>query len=289
MTDDFEEDLKFEAADDAADVGSGLILDITGYEGPLHLLLELGRQQKVDIARISILELAEQYLAFIKSATDLRIELAADYLVMAAWLAYLKSRLILPRDEGEDIMPEADELAAHLAFRLQRLEAMRRASEGLFRLPQEGQQVFVRGNPEGLRSRTTPLWEATIFDILHAYGQSRSKAAIRNIKVPRPLVMTLEEARTRLRRALLNVGMENEADWTALESILPQSSDFESGVPQSSIRASSLVAGLELAKLGELEIRQAGTFKPIYVRGTGKPSENGRRADQDVAETQEAE
>ena len=289
MTDDFEEDLKFEAADDAADVGSGLILDITGYEGPLHLLLELGRQQKVDIARISILELAEQYLAFIKSATDLRIELAADYLVMAAWLAYLKSRLILPRDEGEDIMPEADELAAHLAFRLQRLEAMRRASEGLFRLPQEGQQVFVRGNPEGLRSRTTPLWEATIFDILHAYGQSRSKAAIRNIKVPRPLVMTLEEARTRLRRALLNVGMENEADWTALESILPQSSDFESGVPQSSIRASSLVAGLELAKLGELEIRQAGTFKPIYVRGTGKPSENGRRADQDVTETQEAE
>jgi len=268
MTDDFAEDLRFEAADDAADIGSGLILDITGYEGPLHLLLELARQQKVDIARISILELSEQYLAFIKSATDLRIELAADYLVMAAWLAYLKSRLILPRDEGEEMMPEADELAAHLAFRLQRLEAMRRAADGLFRLPREGQQIFVRGNPEGLRSRTTPLWEATMFDVLQAYGQSRSKAAIRNVKIPKPLVMSLDEARSRLRRALQNVGIDNPVDWTSLESILPSSDDLVDDIPRASIRASSLVAGLELAKLGELEIRQAGTFKPIYVRST---------------------
>ncbi len=268
MSDDFAEDLRFEAADDAADIGSGLILDITGYEGPLHLLLELARQQKVDIARISILELSEQYLAFIKSATDLRIELAADYLVMAAWLAYLKSRLILPREEGEEMMPEADELAAHLAFRLQRLEGMRRAADGLFRLPQVGQQVFKRGNPEGLRSRTTPLWEATIFDILQAYGQSRSKAAIRNIKVPKPLVMSLDEARIRLRRALLNVGIDSPSDWTSLESILPSKGELTEDIPSSSIRASSLVAGLELAKLGELEIRQSGTFKPIYVRKT---------------------
>ncbi len=267
MSEDFEEDVKFEAADDAADVGQGLILDISGYEGPLHLLLELARQQKVDIARISILELSEQYLSFIKSAQDLRIELAADYLVMAAWLAYIKSRLILPRDEDETVMPEADELAAHLAFRLQRLEAMRRAAEGIMRLPKIGQQVFVRGNPEGLRSRTTPLWQANLFDILQAYGTSRSKAAIRNHKVPKPLVMSLEEARTRLRRALKSVSVDS-SDWTALESLLPITEELPEDIPKTSIKASSLVAGLELAKLGEIEIRQTGTFTPIFVRGT---------------------
>lgn len=272
MSDDFEEDVKFEAADDAADEGEGLFLDITGYEGPLHLLLELARQQKVDIARISILELAEQYLAFIKSARDLRIELAADYLVMAAWLAYIKSRLILPRDDDEVVMPEADELAAHLAFRLQRLEAMRRAADGLFRLPREGQQIHVRGNPEGLRSRTTPLWEASMFDLLQAYGQSRSKAFIRNVKVPKPLVMSLEDARMRLRRAMKNTA-NDMSDWTALDELLPITEELPEDVPNQSIRASSLVAGLEMAKLGEIEIRQLGTFTPIYIRSAG-PKEN---------------
>ncbi len=276
MNDDFEEDMKFAAADDAADEGLGLILDITGYEGPLHLLLELARQQKVDIARISILELSEQYLAFIKSAQDLRIELAADYLVMAAWLAYLKSRLILPRDDDETVMPEADELAAHLAFRLQRLEAMRRAAEGLMRLPRTGQKVFVRGNPEGLRSRTTPLWEAGLFDILQAYGESRSKAVIRNIKVPKPLVMSLEDARSRLRRAL-NAASTDSSEWQSLDKLLPITEELPQAIPNTSIRASSLVAGLELAKLGEIEIRQTGTFTPIFVRGTGQKS---RRADE---------
>lgn len=272
MSDDFEEDVKFEAADDAADEGEGLFLDITGYEGPLHLLLELARKQKVDIARISILELAEQYLAFIKSAQNLRIELAADYLVMAAWLAYLKSRLILPRDDDEVVMPEADELAAHLAFRLQRLEAMRRAADGLFRVPQIGQQVHVRGNPEGLRSRTTPLWEASMFDLLQAYGQSRSKAYIRNVKVPKPLVMSLEDARMRLRRALKNIANKTE-DWMALDELLPITEELPDDVPNRSIRASSLVAGLEMAKHGEIEIRQLGTFTPIFVRSLGPKKE----------------
>ena len=201
MIDDFQEDLKFTAADDAADDGAGLLLDIDGYEGPLHLLLELARKQKVDLARISILELAEQYIAFIKNAQDLRIELAADYLVMASWLAYMKSRLILPRDGDEDIMPEADELAAHLAFRLQRLDAMRLAAKGLFRLPQVGQNVHKRGMPEGLRSRTTPLYGAEMFDVLQAYGMSRSRVAIKNHKIPKPLVLSLEGARLRLKRA----------------------------------------------------------------------------------------
>lgn len=269
MSGDFQEDLKFEAVDDAAEEGQSLILDIDGYEGPLHLLLELARQQKVDLARLSILELAEQYIAFIKSAQDLRIELAADYLVMAAWLAYLKSRLLLPRQEDDKDVPEEDELAAHLAFRLQRLEAMRRAADGLFKLPQEGQAVHMRGMPEGLRSRTSPLWEATLFDILQAYGQSRSKAAIRNHKVPRPLVMTLDDARSRLRRAITGMSSNSE-DWTALESLLPQTSDLALDIPGESVKASSLVAGLELAKDGELEMRQTGTFAPIYVRGSTK-------------------
>lgn len=269
MNEEFQEDLKFEAVDDAAEEGNSLILDIDGFEGPLHLLLELARQQKVDLARLSILELAEQYLAFIKSAQDLRIELAADYLVMAAWLAYLKSRLLLPRAEDENDVPEEDELAAHLAFRLQRLEAMRRAAEGLFKLPQIGQAVHARGVPEGLRSRTSPLWEATLFDILQAYGQSRSKAAIRNHKVPRPLVMSLDDARTRLRRAILGMS-DNAEDWTALESLLPETSELQLDIPGESVKASSLVAGLELAKDGELEMRQTGTFAPIYVRGSQK-------------------
>ena len=247
MSDDFQEDLNFQAADNAADDGEGLVLDIDGYEGPLHLLLELARKQKVDLARISILELAEQYIAFIKTAQDLRIELAADYLVMASWLAYLKSRLILPKEGAEEQLPEADELAAHLAFRLQRLEAMRRAASGLFRLPQEGQAVFKRGMPEGLRSRTTPLWGAEIFDILEAYGTSRSRSAIKNHKLPRPLVLSLEGARSRLKRAIMGLSSDNE-DWTSLESLLPAKDEFDEDIPVSSIKASSLLASLELSK-----------------------------------------
>ena len=266
MIDEFQEDLNFEAADNAADDGEGLVLDIDGYEGPLHLLLELARKQKVDLARISILELAEQYVAFIKTAQDLRIELAADYLVMASWLAYLKSRLILPKDGDEEQMPEADELAAHLAFRLQRLDAMRRAASGLLRLPQEGQDVFKRGMPEGLRSRTTPLWGAEIYDILEAYGTSRSRSVMQNHSLKRPLVFSLEGARTRLKRAIMGLSSDSE-DWTSLESLLPTKDEFEQDIPVSSIKASSLLASLELSKEGHLEMRQSGAFTPIFVRG----------------------
>ncbi len=266
MSDEFQEDLKFEAADDAADDGLGLFLDIDGYEGPLHLLLELARQQKVDLARISILELANQYIDFIQSAQDLRIELAADYLVMASWLAYLKSRLILPRDEGETVMPEAEELAAHLAFRLQRLEAMRRAADGLFRLPQIGASVFAHGQPAGLRSRTTPLYQAELFDILKAYGQSRSKAVIKNHRFVPPPILTVEDARARLKRAVMALGVKDD-EWTRFDAVLPKPSDLNSDVPTSSVKASTLLAGLELAKEGDLELRQSSNFAPIYVRG----------------------
>lgn len=261
MSNDFQDELAFEAADDAADEGHALILDIDGYEGPLHLLLELARMQKVDLARLSILELAEQYLAFIKEAENLRIELAADYLVMASWLAYLKSRLILPKAEGEDNMPEAEELASHLAFRLQRLEAMRLASEAFFNLKVIGQNVFIRGAPEGLRSRTTPLYQAELFDMIKAYGETRSQAVMRNHKLPKPLVLALDEARTRLARA-----MGHSFDWMELDLLLPKSEDFATPLPTRSIRASSLLAGLELAKEGKLEIRQSKAFAPIYLR-----------------------
>jgi len=266
MTEDFQEDMKFDAASEAADDGEGLVLDLDGYGGPLHLLLELARKQKVDLARLSILELAEQYIAFIKSAQDLRIELAADYLVMAAWLAYLKSRLILPREAGE-AEPEAEELAAHLAFRLERLEGMRRAVEGLMRLPQTGDAVHVRGAPEGLRSRTSPIFEAEIFDLLKAYGTTRSRAGMRNHKLPKPRVMSLDDARNRLRRALNAVGVDF-SDWVSLDDMLPDGSDVGAdGVPQASVRASSLLAGLELAKEGQIELRQLTAFAPIYLRG----------------------
>lgn len=266
MNDDFQEDMKFTAADDAADDGEGLILDIDGYEGPLHLLLELARKQKVDLARISILELAEQFIAFIKAAQDLRIELAADYLVMAAWLAYLKSRMILPNEAGENEVPEAEELAAHLAFRLERLEAMRRASDGLFRLPQMGQNIFKRGAPEGLRSRTSPILEAELFDVLKAYAASRSRATFARHKLPKLNVLSLEAARNRLRRALNSVGID-VSEWTAMDSIILDVSDIDAAVPQASIRASSLLAGLELAKEGDIDLRQTGHFEPIYLRG----------------------
>lgn len=278
MSDDFQEDMKFSAADNAADDGEGLLLDIDGYEGPLHLLLELARKQKVDLARISILELAEQYIAFIKNAQDLRIELAADYLVMASWLAYLKSRLILPKEGEEDLMPEADELAAHLAFRLQRLEAMRFAAKGLFRLPQTGQAIYKRGMPEGLRSRTTPLYGAEIFDILQAYGNSRSRVAVRNHKVHKPLVLSLEDARVRLKRALGGISL-SEDEWVALEKLLPTDGQLKEAIPAASVKASSLLAGLELAKEGEVLLRQTGAFAPIYVR----EAENNRDSKKDVS------
>jgi len=266
MSEVFQEDMKFEAANEAADDGEGLVLDLDGYGGPLHLLLELARKQKVDLARLSILELAEQYIAFIKSAQDLRIELAADYLVMAAWLAYLKSRLILPREQGE-AEPEAEELAAHLAFRLERLEAMRRAVDGLMRLPVTGENIHPRGAPEGLRSRTSPIFEAEIFDLLKAYGTTRSRAGIRNHRLKKPRIMSLDDARNRLRRALNAVGVDI-SDWVSLDDMLPDATEIgPDGVPPASVKASSLLAGLELAKEGQIELRQLKAFAPIFLRG----------------------
>lgn len=262
----FEEDLFFEASEAAEESDTALLLDIDGFEGPLHLLLDLARKQKVDLARVSILDLAEQYLNFIKTAHNLRIELAADYLVMAAWLAYLKSRLILPSEKAETEAPEAQELAAMLAFRLERLDAMRRAVGGLQRLPKTGQEIMTRGAPEGLRSRTTPLFEAELFDLLKAYGTSRSRSAFKHHRLEKPKVLSMDEARTRLKRAMASAGYDL-SEWTAMDSLIDRT-DLADDVPQNSVRASSLLAGLELAKEGDIQLRQTSAFQPIYLRTT---------------------
>ena len=268
VSEEFEEDLFFEASDVAEDSDEALLLDIDGYEGPLHLLLELARKQKVDLARVSILELSEQYLNFIKTAQDLRIELAADYLVMAAWLAYLKSRLILPHEKAEVETPQAQEMAAMLAFRLERLDAMRRTVSGLMRLPKTGQEILVRGAPEGLRSRTTPLFEAELFDLLKSYGTSRTRSAFKHHTLPRPKVLSMEEARHRLKRAMANA-RQDLSQWTEMDSLIDRR-NLSDEVPQSSVKASSLLAGLELAKEGDIELRQSSAFQPIYLRTTQK-------------------
>jgi segregation and condensation protein A len=266
LPEDFEEDLFFDASKNAEGSDEALLLDIDGYEGPLHLLLELARKQKVDLARVSILELSEQYLHFIKTASDLRIELAADYLVMAAWLAYLKSRLILPSEKAETETPEAQEMAAMLAFRLERLDAMRRAVSGLMRLPKTGQEILARGAPEGLRSRTSPLFEAEVFDLLKAYGTSRSRSAFKHHTLPKPKVLSMDEARHRLKRAMASSGADL-SQWTEMDSLIDRRNLAED-VPQSSVKASSLLAGLELAKEGDIELRQSSAFQPIYLRTT---------------------
>jgi segregation and condensation protein A len=233
-----------------------LTLDLDGWEGPLDLLLTLARTQKVDLAKISILSLVEQYLAFIHDAKQLKLEIAADYLVMAAWLAYLKSCLLLPRDVEADPSPE--ELAMRLQLRLQRLSAMREAGARLMGRDRLGRDVFARGAPEGLKMVRKAAWQADLYDLISAYGivRARSEPAV-HIVSRRP-VMTLEEALHRVERL---VGAK--LDWTRLEAFLPATQDPEY---RRSALASSFVAALELARLGKLELDQEGAFEPLYVR-----------------------
>jgi len=261
---DFEEDLDFDlrAAKDK-EPDEALVLDLDGYEGPLHVLLEMSRSQKVDLRQISILQLAEQYLNFIAHARVLRIELAADYLVMAAWLAWLKSRLILPKPEtAEDEEGDPEAAAKALAFRLQRLEAMRNAVDTLFRNDQLGVDVFARGNPEGLRRKTTPIWQAALYDILKAYGARRSIVAKSTVRFETPPVMALEDARDRLTRRLPEAD-----DWRTLDSLLPPESALGAKPPpKKSISASGFAASLELVKEGVAELRQSDVFAPLWLR-----------------------
>jgi segregation and condensation protein A len=233
-----------------------LTLELDGWEGPLDLLLTLARGQKVDLAKISILALVDQYLAFIADAKKLKLEIAADYLVMAAWLAYLKSCLLLPKEEQADPSPE--ELALRLQLRLQRLNAMREAGARLLARDRIGRDVFVRGAPEGLRVIRKSAWQVDLYDLIATYGMVRARAEPAIHVINRRPVMTLEEALLRVER-MVGAAME----WAALESFLPETQD---PAFRRSALASSFVATLELARQGKLQLDQQAAFAPLYVR-----------------------
>ena len=251
--DDNDESFELEAPAREAD---RLTLDLDGWEGPLDLLLTLARAQKVDLAKISILALVEQYLAFIADARKLRLEIAADYLVMAAWLAYLKSCLLLPKEPG--VEPGPEELALRLQLRLQRLQAMREAGARLLGRDRIGRDVFRRGAPEGLKLIRRAAWTSDLYDLISAYGIVRARAEPAIHVVARRPVMTLDEAIHRLER-MIGVRME----WTAIEAFLPETQDSDF---RRSALASSFVAALELARLGKLRLDQKEPFAPLYVR-----------------------
>ncbi|ABC62409.1 segregation and condensation protein A [Erythrobacter litoralis] len=243
------------AAAGSKDEGA-LYLALDGWEGPLDLLLDLARRQKVDLRQISILALVDQYLDYIERAEALKLELAADYLVMAAWLAYLKSSLLLPKEEQEDPSPE--ELALRLQLRLQRLGAMRESAARLMARDRVGRDVFLRGAPEGLRTDRKTKWQAAWFDVVQAYGQVKARTApVVHMVQERP-VMTLDSALDRV-SAMLGVAL----DWMALEEFLPPHADAQL---RRSAKASSFVAALELARLGKAEIQQDEAFGELRLR-----------------------
>ena len=235
-----------------------LIVDIDGFEGPLDLLLTMARVQKVDLMQISILQLAELYLTFVEQARQLRIELAADYLVMAAWLAFLKSRLLLPPDP-EDEGPSAEDLAAHLAFQLERLNAMRDASARLMGRDRLGQTRFVRGQPEQIARKRNVTYEVGLIDLMRAYARLKTRDEFRPYAFDRKDVFTMEQALERLRHLIGFAG-----EWTSLLTFLPDG--WVGDQRGRSATAATFAASLELAKQGRLEIRQAETFAPITVR-----------------------
>jgi segregation and condensation protein A len=241
-----------------ADPSDTLKIDIEGWEGPLDLLLALARNQKVDLRQISILQLVEQYLAFVNQARELRLELAADYLVMAAWLAYLKSALLLPRNPEESPSPE--ELALRLQLRLERLNAMREAGARLVARDRLGRDVFLRASPEGLRVVRKGRYEAEIYDLIAAYGRISARTRPVMHVVAQRDVMTLEEAIDRV-SALIGARIE----WSTIESFLPEGA---SGTYRKSALASSFVAALELARQGRLELRQKSAFAPLYLKAS---------------------
>jgi segregation and condensation protein A len=235
-----------------------LIVDVEGFEGPLDLLLTLARQQKVDLSKISILALADQYLAFIEQVRALRIELAADYLVMAAWLAYLKSRMLLPEPPGAEGLSAAD-MANALAVRLRRLELIRSTAEQLFGRPQLGREVFGRGDPEPIHEIKHPKWSATLYDLLTAYASERQRHVLARVRFAKRSVWSLAEAREALERML-----GATADWTRLDEYLI--SYLVEPSMRATVMASSLAATLELVREGQLELHQQGAFAPIYLR-----------------------
>ncbi len=238
-----------------------LIVDVDGYEGPLDLLLMLSRTQKVDLRKISVLALAEQYLAFVERAKTLRIELAADYLVMAAWLAFLKSRLLLPPDPTDD-GPSGEELAAHLAFQLERLAAMRDCAAKLMARDQKGRDFFVRGIPEDVARVRKVRYTATLLDLMQGYARLRTRDDFRPYTMDRDHVMTLEQALDRMRGLIGYAG-----EWTDLLSYLPEGWETDPKRRRSAT-ASHFAASLELVKNGAIQMRQAEMFAPIQIKAS---------------------
>jgi len=250
-----------------------LVLDLDGFEGPIDALLSLARDQKVDLRKISILELADQYLAFIARARRLRLELAADYLVMAAWLAYLKSRLLLPEPPA-DGEPSGAELAAALAFQLQRLEAMQQAGKRLLALPQFGIDFFARGAPEPAKIIDVPVWDVTLFDLLKAYGTHPGRRREGMLRIAPLNLFSMDDALKRIGDMLGHV-----LDWTILRNFLPEG--METPLQRRAAMAATFAATLEMARNGNIELRQEGVFAPIYLR------RSTRRADEAAQELQQ--
>ncbi len=242
-----------------ADPGDQLVVDVEGFEGPLDLLLALARTQKVDLAKISVLALAQQYLDFISEARRLRLEIAADYLVMAAWLAFLKSKLLLPAEPSEEGEPTGAELAALLAFRLKRLHAMREVSAQLMTRKRLGRDVFARGEPEPIRITRQSVYDANVYDLLKAYSQQRQRTAVLSLQLKPRTVWSLNEAREELQRLL---GMN--VDWAPLDQLIAEFL-VEPEMRKTAL-ASSFTATLEMTREGALEIRQAKSFAPLFVR-----------------------
>lgn len=249
-----------------------LLLNVEGFEGPIDVLLQLARDQKVDLAKISILELARQYLGFIDRAQALRLDLAAEYLVMAAWLAYLKSRLLLPKAPLDEEEPDGATMAEALAFQLRRLEAMQEAGRTLMARPRLGDGVFARGAPEIFPVTFDTAYDATLYDLLRAYGDIRKRAESTIYAPPGFTLMSMEEAMERVTKMLGRLPRQGaQSVWTTLAAFLP--AGIADRLLSRSSLASVFTASLELVKQGRLEIRQDGAFRAIYVRETGAQGE----------------
>ena len=269
MSEDF--DAPVRTAPTEVDAG-GLIINIEGFEGPLDVLLALAQSQKVDLAKISILQLVEQYLVFVTEARKLRLELAADYLVMAAWLTYLKSKLLLPPEEEEEDGLSAEEMAARLAFQLQRLEGIRTVAARLMARDRLNRDVFGRGQPQQLKVIKTPSYEDNLVDLLKAYSTQRIRTLPRDYTITRPPVWAIEDARHRIESMLGKI-----PDWSSLDLLVPPptSAGKRSGL------ASTFAATLEMVRDGVMEVRQMDRFGPIFVRrrGTEPANDAGEQGD----------
>jgi segregation and condensation protein A len=259
-------DLSFDENDGEAGEDGSFVVDVEGFEGPLDLLLDLARRQKVDLSKISVLALVEQYLEFIAVARRLRLELAADYLVMAAWLAYLKSRLLLPQ-AAKDAEPEGVDLAEALQLRLRRLEAIRAAAEALVNRPRLGRDMFLRGNPEAPLVAGAPQWRASLYELLSAYAHRRQKQALSRVTLKQRVVWSLAQARGELERLA-----GRALDWTVLDSYL--AAFCTTPEVRRTVKASTLSASLEMAREGAISIRQDEPFAPLWIKRKLAPAES---------------